>query len=100
MAIIVVIRIKPEVSMVFLRLLGFRKPKSFHVIPLTFILQEATIKVVNDQKRPFIINPTFGMYSSLTKNITAIYNTKSTKNPVCLIGFNTSVLVFRLVILG
>ena len=74
------IRINPVTINVFLTFSGFLKPNAYHVTPLTFILQVAISKVENDQKRPLAINPTFGKYISLTKNMTDIYITKSTKN--------------------
>ena len=63
-------RIRPESIMVFLMLSGLRNPRSFHVMLLALIRQVATINVVDDQNRPFTINPTFEKYISLTKNIT------------------------------
>ena len=67
-----VTRIPAEIPNVFPMFSGLRKPNSFQVTPLTLILQVATTKVVNDQKSPFAINPTLGIYISLTKNITAM----------------------------
>ncbi len=63
------IRIMTETPNVFPKFLGLLNPKSFQVTLLTLILQLATAKEVNDQKSPFAINPTFGIYISLTKNI-------------------------------
>jgi hypothetical protein len=65
-------RIKPVTINVVLRLLGLVKPNSFHVTPLTFIIKEATTKVVNELIRPFVINPALGLLISLTKKITDI----------------------------
>ena len=46
-----------ETTVVF-RLVGFRSPKSDQLVPLAFILQVAKASVVNDQKRPLMMNPT------------------------------------------